>query len=168
MATTADLERMRALALAASSYLGTPRQSPFCADVIDSTSGCRLIRRLNAVAQEHDPSSHAEVRAIRAATKKLKTTSLKGYTLYTTCEPCPMCMAAALWAGVDRVIYGATIDDAAKHCSQIYTYAKQLVKRSDLQCEVVGPVARAECVALFEDPRMLAMTRLWRKPAAAR
>jgi len=168
MATAVDGERMRALALAASGYLGTPRQSPFCADIIDTGTGHRLIRRLNAVAQEHDPSSHAEVRAIRAATKKLKTTSLKGYTLYTTCEPCPMCMAAALWAGVDRVIYGATIDDAAKHCPQIYTYAKQLVKRSDLQCEVVGPVARAECVALFEDPRMLAVTRLWRKASAAK
>jgi tRNA(Arg) A34 adenosine deaminase TadA len=165
-ATAIDLERMRDLAQAAARHLGTPKQSPFCADIVNSTSGHRLIRRLNAVAQEHDPSSHAEVRAIRAATKKLKITSLKGYTLYTTCEPCPMCMAAALWAGVDRVIYGATIDDAAKHCSQIYTYAKQLVKRSDLQCEVVGPVARTECVALFEDPRMLAMTRLWRKAAA--
>jgi len=168
MATATDQQRMRDLALAASRHLGTPKQSPFCADIIATDSGHRLIRRLNAVAREHDPSSHAEVRAIRAATKKLKTTSLKGYTLYTTCEPCPMCMAAALWAGVDRVIYGATIDDAAKHCSQIYTYAKQLVKRSDLQCEVVGPVARAECVALFEDPRMLAMTRLWRKASAAK
>jgi tRNA(Arg) A34 adenosine deaminase TadA len=164
-ASETDLLRMLDLAKATARHLGTPRQSPFCADVIHSTTGKRLVRRLNAVAQEHDPSSHAEVRAIRAATKKLKTTSLKGYTLYTTCEPCPMCMAASLWAGVDRVIFGATIDDAARHCSQIYTYAKQLVKRSDLKCEVVGPVARSSCVALFEDPRMLAAMRLWKHSA---
>jgi len=163
-ATTEDDEiRMRDLAEWTMRQLGTPRQSPFCADVVETATGKRLMRRLNAVAREHDPSSHAEVRVIRAATKRLKKTSLAGYTLYTTCEPCPMCMATALWAGLDRVVYGATIDDASEHCAQIYTYAKDLVKRSDLKCEVVGPVARTECRGIFEDPRMLEMTRQWRK-----
>ncbi len=63
-----------------------------------------LLRALNAVEQECDPSAHAEVRAIRLATKRLKKLSLAGYTLYTTCEPCPMCMSTALWAGLDRVV----------------------------------------------------------------
>lgn len=156
------MERMRGLAASTATHLGTAKQSPFCADIIHVASGRRLVRRLNAVAAEHDPTSHAEVRAIRAATKKLKATSLKGYALYTTCEPCPMCMAAALWAGVDRVIYGATISDAARFCSQIYTSARQLTRRSDLKCEVVGPVERSACVALFEDPRMTAAMKLWR------
>jgi tRNA(Arg) A34 adenosine deaminase TadA len=160
---TADLERMRDLAGWTHRLLGTPRQSPFASDVVDSKTGHRLIRRLNAVAAEHDPSSHAEVRALRAACKKLKRTNLAGYTLYTTCEPCPMCMAMALWAGVDRVVYGATIDDAARHCAQIYTYARDLVADSDLKCEVAGPVAQPECNAVFDDPRMQSAMKLWRK-----
>jgi len=165
-ATAADLSRMRDLAKGTAAHLGKPTQTPFGSDIIGTATGERLLRRLNAVAREHDTTSHAEVRALRAATKKLKKLSLKGYTLYTTCEPCPMCMAAALWAGIDRVVFGATIDDAARHCNQIYTYAKDLVKKSDLQCEVVGPVARAECNALFEDPRMQAAIRLWKTTSA--
>ena len=165
--TTQDLELMLDLARATASHLGKPEQSPFCSDVVETATGKRLVRRLNAVRREFDPSSHAEVRAIRAATKKLKNISLKGYTLLTTCEPCPMCMATALWAGVDRVVYGATIDDAAKHCNQIYIYARDMIKKSDLTCEVTGPVARKECVAIFEDPRMQEMIKNWRhkKPA---
>ena len=165
-ATAADLSLMRDLAAGTAAHLGKPTQTPFGSDIIETATGRRLLRRLNAVAREYDTTSHAEVRALRAATKKLKKLSLQGYTLYTTCEPCPMCMAAALWAGVDRVVYGATIDDAAKHCSQIYTYAKDLVKKSDLKCEVVGPVAQEQCTAIFEDPRMQAAIRLWKTTSA--
>ena len=74
-------------------------------------------RASNRVAQDFGPSAHAEVRAIRLATRRLKRLSLAGFTLYTTCEPCPMCMSAAVWAGIDRVVYGATIEDANRHCS---------------------------------------------------
>jgi tRNA(Arg) A34 adenosine deaminase TadA len=161
-----DLAAMLALAQATARHLGTPTQTPFGAEVVDTVTGKRLLFRLNAVAREYDTTSHAEVRALRAATKKLKKLSLRGYTLYTTCEPCPMCMAAALWAGIDRVVYGATIDDAARHCNQIYTYAKDLVKKSDLTCEVVGPLARAECNAIFEDPRIQAAIRSWKTTSA--
>jgi tRNA(Arg) A34 adenosine deaminase TadA len=60
-----------------------------------------------------------------------------------------MCMAACLWAGLDRVVYGATIDDAAKFYPQIYVYAKDLARRGDLACEVAGPVEREACFHLF-------------------
>lgn len=165
-ATATDLSLMGDLAKGTASHLGKPTRTPFGSDIVETATGKRLLRRLNAVAREFDTTSHAEVRALRAATKKLKRLSLKGYTLYTTCEPCPMCMAAALWAGVDRVVYGATIDDAAKHCRQIYTYAKDLVKKSDLKCQVVGPVAQEQCTAIFEDPRMQAAIRLWKTTSA--
>lgn len=161
--TERDLGFMKALAAHTHSKLGTPDQSPFGSDVVETKTGKLVIRRLNAVRKETDPSSHAEVRALRAACKKLKTISLAGHTLYTTCEPCPMCMAMALWAGIDRVVYGATISDASKHCWQIYVPAKRLQKLSDMDCEVVGPVARKECVAIFEDPRMLEAMKLWKK-----
>jgi tRNA(Arg) A34 adenosine deaminase TadA len=58
-------------------------------------------------------------------------------------------MAACLWAGLDRVVYGATIDDASQFYPQIYVYAKALGRHSDLACEVVGPVERDACLALF-------------------
>ncbi|MGI4894279.1 MAG: nucleoside deaminase, partial [Janthinobacterium lividum] len=66
------------------------------------------------VTRDNDPTAHAEVQAIRAACRDLGTFSLVGCTLYSSCEPCPMCLASALWARVDRVLYAADRDDAAR------------------------------------------------------
>ena len=68
----------------------------------------------NRVTRDNDPTAHAEVQAIRAACKALGTFSLAGATLYTSCEPCPLCVSAALWARVDRVVFAADRDDAAR------------------------------------------------------
>jgi tRNA(Arg) A34 adenosine deaminase TadA len=67
----------------------------------------------NRVLARNDPTAHAEVEAIRAACAKLATFRLEGCDLYATCEPCPMCLAAAYWARVDRVIHACNRDDAA-------------------------------------------------------
>ena len=150
-----DEELMGALVAFTARSLKTKSPVPFGASIYSTTDGTMLLQTLNAVSKEFDPSSHAEVRAIRLATKKLKNLSLKGYTLYTTCEPCPMCMSTALWASLDRVVYGATIEDADNHCRQIYIPATEIVNRSDMRCQVVGPVLRAECYTLFTDPNML-------------
>ncbi len=158
---TADLARMAAIASFTARSLRTPRPRPFGASIVHTKSGSLLLRALNAVAQEFDPSSHAEVRAIRKATKRLRKLSLNGYTLYTTCEPCPMCMSAALWAGLDRIVYGATIADANRHCNQIRIPAVEVAARSDMACIVDGPILRDECYALFTHPRMLQAFRLW-------
>lgn len=156
-----DLAHMVALAAftARSMRTGSPR--PFGATIVHTRSGRTLLRALNAVRQQCDPSAHAEVRAIRLATKRLKKLSLAGYTLYTTCEPCPMCMSTALWAGLDRVVYGATIADANRHCNQIQIPATEVAARSDMRCVVEGPILRDECYALFTHPRMLRAFRLW-------
>lgn len=156
-----DLERMAATAAFTALSMGTACPRPFGASIIHTKSGRVLLRALNAVAQEFDPSSHAEVRAIRKATKRLKQVSLAGYTLYTTCEPCPMCMSAALWANLDRVVYGATIEDANRHCIQIRIPATEVAARSDMTCAVDGPLLRDECYSLFTHPRMLRAFRLW-------
>ncbi len=68
----------------------------------------------NRVLARNDPTAHAEVEAIRAACAKLGTFELSGCDLYATCEPCPMCFAAASWARVDRVIHACDRDDAAR------------------------------------------------------
>lgn len=152
---------MAAIAAFTARSLRTARPRPFGASIVHTKSGEMLLRALNAVAQEFDPSSHAEVRAIRKAAKRLKQVSLAGYTLYTTCEPCPMCMSTALWAGLDRVVYGATIADANRHCNQIQIPATEVAERSDMSCVVDGPVLRDECYALFTHPNMLRAFRLW-------
>src|ERR1700691_2128968 len=68
----------------------------------------------NSVTTTNDPTAHGEVNAIRAAAKSLGTFSLAGCVLYTSCEPCPMCLAAAYWARLDAVYYGASAADAAR------------------------------------------------------
>lgn len=67
----------------------------------------------NRVTRDLDPTAHAEVQAIRNACQATGDFSLAGMTLYTSCEPCPLCVSAALWARLDRVVYAADRDDAA-------------------------------------------------------
>ncbi|GAB4013530.1 nucleoside deaminase [Nocardioides ultimimeridianus] len=68
----------------------------------------------NQVTRDLDPSAHAEVVAIRAAARAIGDFSLRGLTLYASCEPCPMCLATSLWARLDRVVYAADREDAAR------------------------------------------------------
>ena len=67
----------------------------------------------NTVWRDLDPTAHAEVNCIRSAAKALQTISLSGCEMYSTCEPCPMCLSAIHWSKIDRVVFGATIADAA-------------------------------------------------------
>ncbi|MCF4123546.1 nucleoside deaminase [Antribacter sp. KLBMP9083] len=69
---------------------------------------------VNRVTRDLDPTAHAEVVAIRAACRALGTFSLAGATLYSSCEPCPLCLTAGLWARLDRVVYAADRHDAER------------------------------------------------------
>lgn len=82
--------------------------------------GCVILKDGQLVAQahnqvliDHDPTAHAEITAIRQATKKLGTHDLSGCVVYTSCYPCPMCLGALIWANVKKVYYGNTAKDAA-------------------------------------------------------
>ena len=82
--------------------------------------GCVIVRRGEIIARGHncvtstnDPTAHAEVSAIRAACQRLKTFSLEDCELYTSCEPCPMCLAAVYWARIPKLFYANTRADAA-------------------------------------------------------
>ncbi|MCI6618416.1 MAG: nucleoside deaminase [Prevotella sp.] len=68
----------------------------------------------NSVTLDHDPTAHAEVNAIRKATRLLGTFSLEGCEIYTSCEPCPMCLGAIYWARLDRIYYANDRKDAAR------------------------------------------------------
>jgi tRNA(Arg) A34 adenosine deaminase TadA len=84
---------------------------PFGAVVVKG--GEVIGRGSNRVTQSNDPTAHAEVQAIREACKALNDFSLAGATLYASCEPCPMCLAAIYWARLDRLVYAARREDAA-------------------------------------------------------
>ena len=84
---------------------------PFGAVIV--RDGALVASGQNRVTADLDPTAHAEVQAIRAAGKALGDFSLAGCTLYTSCEPCPMCLASSLWARLDRIVYAADRNDAA-------------------------------------------------------
>jgi guanine deaminase len=86
---------------------------PFGAIVV-SADGVVIGEGQNRVTRDLDPSAHAEVQAIRAACQTVGDFALPGATLYTSCEPCPMCMATTLWARIPRVFYAADRHDAAR------------------------------------------------------
>lgn len=84
---------------------------PFGAVIV--RAGAVVATGQNRVTRDNDPTAHAEVTAIRSACAALGDFSLAGHTLYASCEPCPLCLASALWARLDRVVYAADRDDAA-------------------------------------------------------
>ena len=84
---------------------------PFGAIVV--TADGRVFEGVNRVTANLDPTAHAEVSAIRAACQGIGDFDLSGAVLYTSCEPCPMCLASSLWARIDRVYFAANRDDAA-------------------------------------------------------
>jgi guanine deaminase len=101
----------RAIALATQNVLHGAG-GPFGAVIV--RDGRILGEGVNTVTTARDPTAHGEVNAMRAACKALGTFSLAGCQLYTSCEPCPMCLAAAYWARIDAIYYGAGAADAAR------------------------------------------------------
>jgi tRNA(Arg) A34 adenosine deaminase TadA len=85
---------------------------PFGAVIV--RDGMVLARGSNSVTLQNDPTAHAEVSAIRAACSQLGTFDLAGAEIYTSCEPCPMCLGAIYWAGIGKIYYGNTKRDAAE------------------------------------------------------
>ncbi|MFF0990367.1 nucleoside deaminase [Kocuria nitroreducens] len=84
---------------------------PFGAVVV--TADGREFSAVNRVTADNDPTAHAEVMAIRSACRELGTFELRGAVLYTSCEPCPLCLSASLWARLDAVYFAADRHDAA-------------------------------------------------------
>lgn len=92
----------------------------------------------NRVVPNNDPTAHAEVVAIRNACRELQTFDLAGCTVYSSCEPCPMCLSALYWAGVERICYANTKSDAAAidfDDSFIYDQLRLDYDRRSIRCE---------------------------------
>ena len=123
-------------------------QTPFGAVIV--RDGAVISEAHNTVWLTGDPTAHAEVGAIRKAAATLRTINLSGCEMYTTCEPCPMCLSATHWSKIDAVYYGASIADAqAAGFCELCVAAKVLAELGGSPLRVETGPLRPECVALF-------------------
>lgn len=105
----------------------------------------------NQVLEALDITAHAEIVALRECCAKTGRIDLEGFTLYTTCEPCPMCFSAAHWANVSRIVFGARIEDAAAAGFRELRISNQKMKAlGPSAVELCGPVLADEARALFK------------------
>ncbi len=124
-------------------------QTPFGAVIVRGTDIVSSAH--NTVWNDTDPTAHAEVNAIRRAALQLMTIDLSGCAMYTTCEPCPMCLSAIHWSKIDRVYFGATIADAAAAgFSELHVAAARLAEMGGSPLQVVPGLLTAPCRQLFE------------------
>lgn len=152
-ATEKDREHMRhAIELMRKAGVVEKTGGPFgCVIVRD---GVVLAATGNSVLRDNDPSAHAEVNAIRAACKKINAPNLKGATMYTSCEPCPMCYSTAYWARVGKIYYAAAwtdyadlFDDSNISMDMKKSYAKRAVP--------VEPLIRSEAQKVWLEFRKM-------------
>lgn len=101
----------------------------------------------NQVVKNNDPTCHGEMMAIHAACKKLKTFDLSGSEIYTTGEPCPMCMGAILWSNIDKIYYGCNIVDT----EDIGFRDKKFYEMFENHQNLVIELDRQACLKLFMD-----------------
>src|SRR5262245_30915339 len=135
-------------------------QSPFGAVIV--RAGGVVAATHNTVWRDGDPTAHAEVNCIRAAAAALSTIFLHGCTLFSTTEPCPMCLAAIHWAKVDRVVFGATIADAAAagFC-ELFVDAKGLAEMGKSPLRVESGLLREDCAALFNEWKQTGLSKAY-------
>ena len=99
----------------------------------------------NQVVKNNDPTCHGEIMAIHKACKKLGTFDLSGCEIYTTGEPCPMCMAAILWANIDKVFYGCNILDTEEIGFRDKKFYEQFANRE----QFIQELDRKQCLKLY-------------------
>jgi len=125
-------------------------QSPFGAAILRGGEVVAVAH--NTVWRDGDPTAHAEINAIRAASRAVGGIDLSGTVLYSTCEPCPMCLAATHWAKIDRVVFGARIaDSASAGFGELAVDAALLAKMGKSALVVQGGMLQAEAVVLFAE-----------------
>ena len=118
--------------------------------------GCVIVREgeiiasgQNRVTSANDPTAHAEVVAIRAACERLSTWELPGCTLYTSCEPCPMCLAAIYWARIPELYYANTRTDAASIGFDDESIYRQMPLPPEERFLIMHPLLRGEAITVF-------------------
>jgi guanine deaminase len=148
----ADRHYLRLAVELSCGYRDDPRRWPFGAVVV--TDGKIAGQGINQVVELHDPTAHAEVMALRAAGETLAAHLFEDAVLYSSSEPCPMCLAACYWACVPRVVYAATSFDAAGNGLRdlaIYDELKLPAEHRSLREDASGGDLRSEAVTVLQD-----------------
>jgi len=142
--TDTDIVLMReAIALAGEADL------PFGAVIVKG--GAVLARGRNSGRRLKDPTAHGEIVAIRECLAAHGSEALNGATIYTSGEPCPMCMGAILWCRMGRVVYAASIDELSSRLGQIMVPAAEIAAKTAFHTvEIAGGVLADEALALFD------------------
>lgn len=123
-------------------------QTPFGAAI---ALGDQLLATVaNRTSKLCDPTAHAELLAIRIASEQLGKTDLSGHILYTTCEPCTMCMGAAIWAGIDTVFFGCSVEQISREMDQIDMTAQEVAKKAFYPVRVEGALLEERCLELLK------------------
>jgi guanine deaminase len=150
----------RAIDLAAQA-LEAPGARPYGAVVV--MDGRIVGEGLNEAAKKFDPTSHGEVEAIRAACRNLKTTDLSGAELYTSCEPCSVCVSTMLMTGISRMYYGATLAQS----NRIVPRPKMPPRAEIVRAQVGLPVEQREMPAEVKlGDEAIAVLEAWVKQQA--
>jgi guanine deaminase len=142
----------RAIELAATTSLVESAGGAFGAVVV--RDGEIIAEGANRVVAENDPTWHAEMAAIRQASAKLRSFKLHGCVLYTSAEPCPMCAAACYWAGIERMFYASTVEDALEYGgfddSLIYQELKKPLRERSIPSQ---QILREEAIEIWKKYR---------------
>lgn len=127
-------------------------QSPFGACIVRDHDQHLIACEHNVVWQTTDATAHAEVNTIRSACKAVGDIKLRGTTLYSTTEPCPMCFAAIHWAGIDQIVFGAAIADAAlAGFSELSISNLDMKRMGGSPVQIVPAFMADEAAALFQE-----------------
>jgi tRNA(adenine34) deaminase len=129
-------------------------EPPFGALIVDA-AGTIVAKGRDRVRRARDMTRHAETDVVRAACRR-RGPSLAGTTLYTTCEPCPMCFTAAWLAGVSRIVFGTTMAAVARATSgtqrELSVTAAEMNRLGGSELRFTGGVLAKQCLALFTKP----------------
>jgi tRNA(Arg) A34 adenosine deaminase TadA len=112
----------------------------------------------NRVLSNNDSTCHGEIDAIRRAEQKLETYDLAGCEIYTTGEPCPMCLAAVMWANIEKVYYGCTLEDNAEIGFRDEKFDKLMGERANLPEGLLEEKDRELCLELFDEYKKMGET----------
>ncbi|MGB3181859.1 MAG: nucleoside deaminase [Cyclobacteriaceae bacterium] len=118
---------------------------------IISRDGQVVAKAYNTVMRDHDPTEHAEMNTLRAVCRRYNRGERREMTVYTTCEPCPMCMSALLFGGFNKIIYGTDIPTASLYTNQIDIRCDDIADRSGVEVSIKGGMLEADCRNLFEE-----------------
>ena len=124
---------------------------PFGAVIV--RDGKIIAEGFNQVTSSNDPTAHAEVEAIREAGRTLSDFNLKGCVIYTSCEPCPMCLSAIYWARIDHIYYANTREDAADIGFDDAFLYDEVAKPIEDRSLPMGHIVLSQAAEIFEEWR---------------